>query len=57
MDLEIEPEPSPEERAAILAALDEQLAQGSDPSAYRSVWRATGVRENVLDESPDEPAE
>ncbi len=57
MDLEIEPEPSPEERAAILAALGEQLAQGSDPSAYRSAWRATGVRENVLDESPDEPAD
>ncbi len=57
MDLEIEPEPSPEERAAILAAVEEQRAQGSGPAAHRSAWRATGVRENALDDGFAEPGE
>jgi hypothetical protein len=57
VDVAIEPEPSPEERAAILAALEEQLAEHSGSSAYRSAWRESGVRENALDESPGEPAD
>jgi hypothetical protein len=57
MDLEIQPAPSPEERAAILSALEQLLADGSEPSAHRSPWRATGIRENAPDESPGRPAE
>jgi hypothetical protein len=51
MDAEIRPEPTPVERAAILAALERLLAAG--PPAYRSAWREAGIREN-LDESADE---
>jgi len=53
MEAEIRPEPSPEERAAILAALERLLADDSGPPAYRSSWRAAGIREN-LDESGDD---
>lgn len=45
MELEITPEPTPDEREALLTA----LARGSEPqvSAYRSVWRLAGLLENV----------
>jgi hypothetical protein len=44
---EITPEPTPEEQAAILAALERIRADARrGPSAW---WRA-GLRENVLDE-------
>jgi hypothetical protein len=45
VEIEITPEPSPEERAALLEALgrrDEAPAEG-----YRSVWRLAGLLENV----------
>jgi hypothetical protein len=42
---QIEPEPSEEERQAILAALAQEAEPGT--SAYRSRWRETGVREAV----------
>jgi hypothetical protein len=45
MEIEITPEPSPEERAALLAALAER-SQGS-PDGYGSVWRLAGLLENV----------
>ncbi len=48
MEPEIKPEPSPEERAAILAALERSLADGGPPT-YRSGWRDVGIRENVDD--------
>lgn len=51
MDPEIRPEPTQEERAAILAALERLLA--GDAPAYRSAWREAGIREN-LDESDEE---
>jgi hypothetical protein len=54
MEPEIRPEPTPEERAAILAALERLLSDDSRPPAYRSAWREAGIREN-LDESEDEP--
>jgi hypothetical protein len=41
----ITPEPTPEERTAILAALD-RLAKNGVPAAYRSAWREEGIREN-----------
>jgi hypothetical protein len=44
MEIEITPEPSPEERAALLQA----LADGHKPaSGYGSVWRLAGLLENV----------
>ena len=45
MEIEITPEPSPEERAAILAALakrDEVRVDG-----YGSVWRLAGLLEKI----------
>lgn len=42
MDAEISPEPSEEERRAILAA----LARGDGrPAPYRSLWRAAALEE------------
>ena len=49
MEMEIRPEPGPAERQAILAALEELLANDQVPAAYGSAWRAEGVRENVED--------
>jgi hypothetical protein len=43
---EIKPEPTPEERAAILAALRE-LAGERRPATEISAWRRLGVRENL----------
>jgi hypothetical protein len=53
MEPEIRPDPSPEERAAILAALERLLSVDSRPPAYRSAWREVGIREN-LDESEED---
>jgi hypothetical protein len=47
VDVEIRPEPGREERAAILAGLEQLLAEEEPPAAYRSVWRAEGIRENL----------
>lgn len=57
MEREIEPEPTSQEREAIEAALDGERANGAQPAAYRSAWRADGIRENALDAGPGEPAE
>ena len=48
MELEIRPEPGPEEREAILASL-ERLLRPEPPAAYRSAWRTQAIRENVED--------
>jgi hypothetical protein len=49
--VEITPEPTPEERAAILAALDRIRAEDErGPGAW---WEA-GLRESVLGEAEDE---
>lgn len=55
MEPQIRPEPTPEERAVILAALERLVSRDSRPSAYRSAWRDAGVREN-LDESSEDGA-
>jgi hypothetical protein len=48
VDVEITPEPSPEEQAAILAALElVQAEERDEPGAW---WEA-GLRENVEDDS------
>ena len=45
MELEITPEPSPHERAAIARALEQRGDRSADP--YGSVWRLAGLLENV----------
>jgi hypothetical protein len=39
--------PEPEERDAVLAAVEALLARDSLPLAYRSGWRQRAIRENV----------
>jgi hypothetical protein len=47
--------PEPEDRGAVLAAVEALLARDLLPAAYRSVWRLRGVLENVgEDEDQDE---
>ena len=49
MDVEIVPEPTREEREALLAGLERLLAADKDeralPFAYRSAWRRAGLLE------------
>ena len=45
MDVRITPQP--EERDAVLAAVEELLSRDPLPPAYRSVWRQRAIRENV----------
>ena len=48
---EIAPEPSDEERKALLTALERLLRDGdAEPAAYRSAWRQAGVVENLEDD-------
>ncbi len=51
MDVRITPEP--EDRDAVLAAVQALLARDALPAAYRSAWRERGVLEN-LDEDDDQ---
>jgi hypothetical protein len=51
MNLEIEPEPTPEEREALERALASLPHEAADP---RGAWWREGVRENVSPEA--EPA-
>ena len=54
MEAQIRPEPSREDREAILAAVERLPAGDALPPGYRSAWRAAGVRENLdQDEEPD----
>ena len=53
MDVRITPEP--EDRDAVLAAVEVLLARDPLPAAYRSGWRLRGVLENVgEDEDQDD---
>lgn len=52
MDVEITPEPSDEERSAILAALD--LAEPRREQLCRSRWRASGLDELRGDAAPED---
>lgn len=45
MDVRITPEP--EERDAVLVAVEELLSRDPLPPAYRSAWRQRAIRENV----------
>jgi hypothetical protein len=46
--VEVEIRPEPDERKAVLAAV-EVLISMDGPVAYRSEWRAAGICENVED--------
>ena len=52
MELEIRPEPTEEERRAILAALADE--DDRVPSAYHSRWREAALEEGVAEEAPSE---
>lgn len=47
--MEIEIRPEPDDRDAVLAAIEALLTANGTPAAYRSPWRASGIRENVED--------
>ncbi|MGB2952591.1 MAG: hypothetical protein WBB74_04265 [Gaiellaceae bacterium] len=47
MEFEIRPEPKPEEREAIVVALQRLLERAPAPPAYRSRWRQAGLVEGV----------
>lgn len=53
MDVEISPEPTPEEREALLAALARLNGQAREGSG--SAWWEAGIRESVVEEpAPEE---
>ena len=54
VEIEITPEPTADERAALIAALTSVPDGGTDP--YRSVWRLAGVLENVESGADAPPA-
>jgi len=45
MDVEIKPEPPPDEREAIEVALRRLIGHGTLPAAYASAWRKAGLRD------------
>lgn len=47
--MEVEIRPDPDDREAVLAAIEALLRANGTPAAYRSPWRASGIRENVED--------
>jgi hypothetical protein len=52
VNYEITPEPTPEQREALIEALQRLLAgeEATTPASYRSAWRLEGLRENVEEE-------
>ena len=52
MDLKITPEPSPEERQAIVAALERD---DGPPAAYRSRWRDAALEDLRGDAAAEDP--
>jgi hypothetical protein len=56
MEIEFDPEPSPEQQPALLEGLDRLLRNEgarSLPAAYLSAWRQAGIREAVVDQAAD----
>jgi len=58
MDLEITPEPRPEERGALLAGIERLLTRRATaaPPQYSSAWRRAGILEATGREAPPLPA-
>jgi hypothetical protein len=52
--VEVRITPEPEERDAVLAAIEALLLRDSLPPAYQSGWRLRGVLENVDDDDDDQ---
>jgi hypothetical protein len=52
VNYDITPEPTPDQRAALIQALERLLADRDfgTPTPYRSPWRLESLRENVEDE-------
>jgi hypothetical protein len=46
----VEPELDPEERKALMVALERLLTGADVPAAYKSRWRAIGIVENLGDD-------
>jgi hypothetical protein len=55
VNVEITPEPEPEERRVIEAALQKLIEGSSPPAVYRSAWREAGIREAVEDQAVARP--
>ena len=51
VDAEIHPEPTAEERRALLATLADLDAPPEPAPGYRSAWRLAGLAEDAEDES------
>jgi hypothetical protein len=49
--MEVEIRPEPDDRAAVLAAVEALLSADGPPPAYRSSWRVSGIRENVEEDA------
>ena len=45
--MEVEISPEPDDRKAVLAAVEALLSTEVEPPPYRSAWREAGVLENV----------
>jgi hypothetical protein len=52
--VELSIRPEPDERDAIVAAVEALLARDPLPEPYRSAWRMRGIRENVDERDEDE---
>ena len=55
MAAEIRPEPTHEEREALLAALAELDAVSGPPAAYLSPWRIAGLADAAADDATRQP--
>jgi hypothetical protein len=49
VEYEITPEPTPAEREALIQALERLLAGDPALQLYRSLWRESGIRENLAE--------
>jgi hypothetical protein len=47
VDFIVRPEPDPEERKALMVAVERLLAGADVPPAYKSRWRSDGIAENL----------
>jgi hypothetical protein len=56
VDFETRPKPDPEQEEALTLALERLLAGDATPPAYRSLWRAEAIAENVRGDGANETA-
>jgi hypothetical protein len=53
VEVEVAPEPPPEERRALVGALEELAERERERDPAASAWWLAGVRENVCEEASD----